>query len=405
MDNVKTGFGGSHPPGPINAQAEDNIMSVRTARRLIHGYAFIEDPHVLKKPLRPGSGTFLTSLPLEAVADQHGTGPHLCKLLNAIFPPKPVFTERNVADLKGKVFIVTGSNAGIGKELARILFAKNARVYIAARSEEKSQKAIADIQKAVPDSTGELIFLQLDLADLESVKYAARSFLAKEQKLNILFNNAGVMVSPEVPPPKSKQGYELSIGVNCVGTLLFTKLLTPTLAATVKSEPANSVRVIWLSSFGLEIFGEGDVGLSTDNLGFHIPAGHTERYGRSKVGAWALAVEYAKRHRADGIVSVPLNPGNIQTELARDQSFIFRLLVRLITYPPVNGAYTELFAGFAPEITIDAPRWSEKWVVPFGRIYPLRSDLGMATKSQAEGSTGGTAKFWEWCEQQIKDYL
>ena len=73
--------------------------------------------------------------------------------------------------------------------------------------------------------------------------------------------------------------------MNCVGTFLFTKLLTPLLKATAKSEPANTVRVVWLSSFGLELFAAKDVGITLDNLDYHIPKLATERYGISKYGA------------------------------------------------------------------------------------------------------------------------
>ncbi|KAK3934114.1 putative estradiol 17 beta-dehydrogenase [Diplogelasinospora grovesii] len=321
------------------------------------------------------------------------------------FPPKPKFTDRDVPDLQGKVYIVTGANTGIGKEVARLLYAKNAKVYVAARSEEKARKAVEEIQKATPGSMGSLVLLHLDLSDLPKVKAAAESFLAQEQKLHVLFNNAGVLVSPVEPPLKSVQGYELSLGVNCVGTFLFTQLLTPALVATAKSEPPNTVRVVWLSSFGLELFAEQGVGISTENLDYHIPKDATERYGQSKVGAWALGVEYAKRHQADGIVSVPINPGNLQTELPRDQNAMIKLAVKLLCYPAIQGAYTELFAAFSPDVTIEKADWSKTWVAPFGRLYPLRSDLTKATVPETEGGTGGTSKFWDWNEQQIKGYV
>jgi NAD(P)-dependent dehydrogenase (short-subunit alcohol dehydrogenase family) len=103
------------------------------------------------------------------------------------FPPKPNFTDKDIpADLQGKVYMVTGANSGMGKELTRVLYAKNATVYVACRSEEKGNKAIAEIQKAAPKSKGSLVFLSLDLADLATVKAAAQSFLAQEPRLHIL---------------------------------------------------------------------------------------------------------------------------------------------------------------------------------------------------------------------------
>ena len=111
------------------------------------------------------------------------------------FPPKPKFTEKDIpADLQSKVYIATGANSGMGLDLARVLYSKNSKVYLACRSEEKATKAIALIKKAVPKSNGQLFFLPLDLADLNKVKETAKTFLAKESTLHVLFNNAGVMV-------------------------------------------------------------------------------------------------------------------------------------------------------------------------------------------------------------------
>ncbi|KAL2188051.1 NAD(P)-binding protein [Thermothelomyces heterothallicus CBS 203.75] len=273
-------------------------------------------------------------------------------------PPKPTFTDQDVPDLTGRVCIVTGSNTGIGKEVARILYSKNARVYVAARSQDKARSAIREIKESTPSSAGSLEFLSLDLSDLSHVREAARSFLAREQRLDVLFNNAGVMVgSASEPVPRTAQGYELCLGVNCVGTMLFTELLTPVLAAAAANKSggagSGSVRVVWLSSFALELFAQANVGVPLDNLDYHLPKAGTERYGISKVGAWALGVEYAKRHRDDGIVSVPINPGNLTSELPRHQGVVLKTVARLVGYPPLFGAYTELWAAFSPEVTPD----------------------------------------------------
>lgn len=321
------------------------------------------------------------------------------------FPPKPHFTDQDVNDLHGKVCLVTGANTGLGKEVARLLYSKNAKVYIAARSEEKANAAIEDIKRAAPSSTGTLVFLHLDLSDLDKVKATAESFLAQEHKLHVLFNNAGVMVAPVEPPLKTAQGLELALGVNCVGTFLLTQLLTPTLIETAKTEPANSVRIVWLSSFGMELQAQPGIGISTENLDYHIPKPAEDRYGISKAGVWALAVEYARRHKADGVVSVPLNPGNLRTELARDQGFMVRLVAHLVCYPVIRGAYSELFAAFSPQISIEKTDWSQTWVGPFGRLLPLRADLSKATIPEEEGGSGGTVEFWEWNEKQVAKYL
>lgn len=172
--------------------------------------------------------------------------PRFHDTLSQFFPPKPQFTEKDIPDLRGKVYIVTGSNTGVGKELAQILYAKNGKVYIAARSEEKAGKAIEDIKKAAPNSAGTLVFLRLDLANLTTIKASVAHFLANENKHHVLFNNAGVM-NPE-QGSKTIQGNELQLGVNNISPFLFTKLLTPVLISTAKSEPIGTVRVVWVSS-------------------------------------------------------------------------------------------------------------------------------------------------------------
>lgn len=79
-----------------------------------------------------------------------------------MFPPRPSFTEKDISDLSGKVYIVTGSNTGVGKEVTQILYSKNAKVYVATRSEERANQAITNIKQTWPQSTGSLIYQHLD---------------------------------------------------------------------------------------------------------------------------------------------------------------------------------------------------------------------------------------------------
>lgn len=115
-----------------------------------------------------------------------------------LFLPCPKFTDKDVPDQAGKVFIVTGGASGVGFEVSRILYEKNSTVYIAARTESRAKSAIGNIKKQCLESHGRLETLVLDLANPNTIKPAVESFLSKEQRLDILFNNAGVMgTSPE----------------------------------------------------------------------------------------------------------------------------------------------------------------------------------------------------------------
>jgi retinol dehydrogenase-12 len=218
-----------------------------------------------------------------------------------MFPPSPAFTESNLPDLQGKVYIVTGASAGVGKELARLLYSRNGTVYVAARSSEKAQAAITWIREAHPGSQGVLHFLKLDLNDLEGIKPSAEEFLSKEKRLDVLFNNAGVMIPPQ--GSKTKQGYELQLGTNCIAPFLFTKLLTPLLISTAKSSPRGSVRVIWVSSSAAHL-GAPKGGINMQNLDYKTDKGAGEKYAASKGGNVLHALEFSRRYKAEGVVSV-----------------------------------------------------------------------------------------------------
>lgn len=98
--------------------------------------------------------------------------------------PSPTLTEKNLPSQVGRVHIVTGGYSGVGQELSRILYSANAVVYIAGRSPEKADKAIAAIKQAVPDSKGRLEFMKVDFSDLPSIKPGVDAFLAKESRLD-----------------------------------------------------------------------------------------------------------------------------------------------------------------------------------------------------------------------------
>jgi retinol dehydrogenase-12 len=115
-------------------------------------------------------------------------------VLSIAFPPAPKFTPANLPSLAGKVFIVTGAASGVGFELAKIIYAAGGVVYIAARSAARCQEAITKIPKQ--QGPGRLESLVVDLADLRTIKGACEEFLAKEQRLDVLVHNAGVMTPP-----------------------------------------------------------------------------------------------------------------------------------------------------------------------------------------------------------------
>ncbi|KAG9199882.1 hypothetical protein G6514_007782 [Epicoccum nigrum] len=315
--------------------------------------------------------------------------------LSQHFPPAATFTPSSLppASLKGKVYIVTGASAGVGKELARLLYSLHGTVYLAGRSGSRTSAAMSWMRAAHPDSRGRLELLYLELADLESVKPAAEAFLAKEDRLDVLFANAGVMAPPQ--GSTTKQGYELQLGTNCLGHYAFARLLAPLLVRTAARCEPGSVRIVWVSSSA--VLGAPEGGVDMDNLDYARGKFAFQKYAVSKAGNVLHALQFRNLYAKDGVVSVSLNPGNLNSELKRHSGLVGEVFAWLFTYPAVNGAYTELFAGLAPEV---ARLKENEWVIPFGRVSTLRSDLAEAGR---EG--GKAAQFWDWSEEQVKSYL
>lgn len=216
-------------------------------------------------------------------------------------PSAPRLTEANLPDQTGKVFIVTGSTSGIGLSLTKILYSKNGTVYMAARSISKINSCIAEIKKEHPYSKGRLEFIVVDFNDLTTVKGAVDEFLSKEQRLDVLWNNAGIMIPPQ--GTVTKQGYEAQLGVNTLAPFLFTKLLTPLMLHTAKGAQ-GSTRVVWVSSSAAERFAPQG-GVDMTDLGYQKEdKGQWFKYGTSKAGNILHASEFAKIYADSGVISL-----------------------------------------------------------------------------------------------------
>ncbi|KAH7155834.1 hypothetical protein B0J13DRAFT_497062 [Dactylonectria estremocensis] len=307
---------------------------------------------------------------------------------STIIPHKPTLTEKNLPEQAGKVFLITGASGGLGKEIASILYGKNGKIYMAARSRTKTGEVIQQIKAAHPKSNGQLIFLPLILDDLTTIKASAQEFLAQESRLDVLYNNAGVMVPPQ--GSKTVQGYELQIGVNNLAPFLFTHFIHPVLAATAQIAPKNSVRVIWVSSSAAD--GAPNPPIDFSNMDYHIEEGIWPKYSRSKAGNVLHAVEYARRTKGQGIISIALNPGNFVTNLQQNMPKMQLAMFKLISHPPKNGAYTQLFASHSPTITEND---NGCWVSPFGKVEAAHKNLLDPALSK---------KYWEWTEEQVNQY-
>ncbi|KAG6848515.1 hypothetical protein H0H93_016401, partial [Arthromyces matolae] len=248
-------------------------------------------------------------------------------LLKESFPPKPKFSVDDIPDLTGRIIIVTGGNTGIGKETVKALLSHNAKVYMAARSKEKAEAAIQELK----ETTGkEAIFLPLDLADLPTIKASAEEFLR------------GVMTPPM--DQLTKQGYDLQFGTNTLGHIYFTKLLLPALFAGAESSHDGKARVVNTSSSAHLLASGLDFTTLKDGRNRRKMSA-TSLYSQSKFGNVVFSNELARRYGDKGIVSVALNPGNLQSDLQRHLSSAEKAVVSLILHPTARGALTQLYAG------------------------------------------------------------
>ena len=241
------------------------------------------------------------------------------------------FTSETIPDQSGRTAIVTGANSGIGYETARALAGKGAQVIMACRDVEKARAAAARITAEGP--SGAVTVEALDLSDLESVRAFTARFLAGHSRLDLLINNAGVMVPPE---GRTRQGFELQFGTNHLGHFALTAQLLPVLQRTAGS------RVVVVSSTAHRM-GKVDLeDLNFQRRGYRAwPA-----YCQSKLANLLFARELQRRLQAAGsaVLVTAAHPGWTATELQRTAGAV-RLFGPLLAMTPPQGALPTLRAA------------------------------------------------------------
>lgn len=254
---------------------------------------------------------------------------------------KGTWTTNDIPDLSGKIAIVTGANSGIGLELARILAQANATVILACRSIRRGQAAANAIQREIPH--GQVSVKKLDLADLESICMFAHDFSSECDRLDILLNNAGVMLAPY---GRTKDGFELHLGTNHLGHFALTGMLLERLLRTVGS------RIVNVSSLAHRV-GRMDFG----NLMYENGVGYSAfgAYARSKLANLLFTAELQQRLEGTRTIAVTAHPGGAATNLGRHMSdrHYYRLLqpifVRL-SQSAAQGAWPILRAATDPNV-------------------------------------------------------
>lgn len=234
-----------------------------------------------------------------------------------------------MGDQKGKTFLVTGANTGLGYETALELAKKSGRVIMAGRNSDKLEDARARILASVP--AAQLDIAVIDLNSIAAIKSFADTFVQSGQTIDVLINNAGIMFPP---PGLTVDGFEAQFGVNFIGHYVLTALLFPVL----KTSP--HARVVTLSSMahrnGMIDFG---------NLKLEKPFEKFREYGQSKVADLIFSFELQRRIDVAGldIVSTAAHPGVSKTELLRTDR---PEMIETVPYMGANqGAFSTLYAA------------------------------------------------------------
>ena len=291
------------------------------------------------------------------------------------------WTAKNMPDLEDVIAVVTGANSGIGFEITKQLAGRGALVVMACRDLQKAKSAAAAISKTNPDAA--LHPLQLDLADLTSVRTFARDFKSHFDKLTLLINNAGIMVPPL---GKTTDGFELQFGVNHLGHFALTGRLLDVLLET------PGARIVTLSS-GAHRMGEMDFA----NLHAQKAYKPWAAYGQSKLANLLFTAELQRRLESAGaeLIAVAAHPGYTGTNL-QQHSGPARFL-NVLAQNAEKGALPALYAATAPSVR------GGDYFGPDGfaemRGYPKRVDSSAAAKDAQVAQ-----RLWEVSERLTDSY-
>lgn len=242
--------------------------------------------------------------------------------------------------MKDKVIIITGANAGIGKETTRALAMKGATIVMACRNLDK---AIPVCELIKDESSNPLIeVMYLDLAWLNSIRSFANQFNAKYQQLNVLINNAGTF---NMKREETKDGFEKTMGVNYLGPFLLTNLLLPVIKAT------PNARILNLGS-DAHYSGEIDLNdLQNEKRYFGFKA-----YANSRLATVFFTQELAERLLNTSVTVNALHPGHVATGIwnlwpkqNRLQSVLNKVL-NMFMISPEQGAQTSIYLATSGDI-------------------------------------------------------
>ncbi|CAF0998162.1 unnamed protein product [Adineta steineri] len=241
--------------------------------------------------------------------------------------------------MDGKTVIITGSNSGVGKYTAIELAKRGAHIILACRDRKRTEEALKEICKLSGSNNVEIEIV--DLASLKSIEECAKRLCGRLSKLDVLINNAGVMMASE----KSVDGYEIHFAVNHLGHFLLTNLLLDLM------KKAPSARIINVSSVNHAFL---NITINWDDINFTKPYWKINAYSHSKLANILFTNELARRLQDTNITANSLHPGVVRTEVIRNILGHYQIILNTIlllitplwccfTKSPEQGAQTSIY--------------------------------------------------------------
>ncbi|KAK6183240.1 hypothetical protein SNE40_010757 [Patella caerulea] len=252
---------------------------------------------------------------------------------------------QGTADLKGKTAIVTGANCGMGRAIALDLACKGAHVIIACRNLTEGEEALASIKKESRNE--DVVLMKLNLASFVSIREFVKEIKEKESRLDLLINNAGVMMMPFM---ETDENFEMQFGVNYLGTFLLTELLLDLLKKTEGARIINTTA----AAYNLGEINYDDINLVKD----YSPG---KGYAQSKFALTLYSVHLAERLKDSDVNVYIVNPGIVNSNAHRHMpfrtnsflSFAFYLPMYFLMKLPEDGAQTAIFCSSAESVAKD----------------------------------------------------
>ncbi|RMG80864.1 MAG: SDR family oxidoreductase [Bacteroidetes bacterium] len=296
------------------------------------------------------------------------------------FGPKG-WTPDRIGNLKGKVFVITGTTSGTGFEAAKILLSKGAKVVMLNRNSEKAANTISTLKQELGNQI-DVTNIQMDLSSQNSVKKAAEEILKTIPKIDALICNAAIAQTPK--RTLSEDGWELQMATNYFGNWTLQALLFPLI------EKSNG-RIVTVGSLGY------NMGLKTikfDDINWEKDYTPNNAYSQSKLAQIMLVYELQDRLEKAGKTNVKAyacHPGSSRTNLINTNGsaltkFIFNIMKLLpITQPAEKGAYPMLMCATEPNLTpkgFYGPTGWNNWVGPVGahKLEPHAKDKAVAKR-------------------------